>query len=245
MRGLVTALRTLTLVPVPGREAAPLNRALTWFPVAGLLLGLLQYGAARAVMLATRGCWAEGAAVITAVLGVVLTRGLHLDGLADTADALGALRDREKALRIMKDSSTGAFGVTALVVDLLARFVCVKALLVADAAAWILAAAVISRTLQAAMAGLNDYARGEGGTGAPFIGRAGRAHVLPALLVCLVVLAPFRRPAWAAALGICWLLMRLYGAWCRRRFGGLTGDLLGAGNELCELTVLVLGAAMS
>ena len=86
-RGLVTAIRTLTILPIPGRDAESVAAALYWFPLVGLLVGLLQWGLGECIgTIAAKG-WPAGAAAVVLVGGAVLTRGLHLDGLADWADA--------------------------------------------------------------------------------------------------------------------------------------------------------------
>src|SRR5512145_1363019 len=121
LHGLVTALRTLTILPVPGSDASDMSRALPWFPLVGCLLGFLLWGLAwgfgfMAVF------WPGGTALVVVAASAILTRGLHLDGLADWADGFGGGRDKERTLAIMKDSHVGAFGVIALIIVLIARW---------------------------------------------------------------------------------------------------------------------------
>ncbi len=239
--GLISALRTLTIVPVPGRDAPSLAQALPWFPLVGALLGLLLYGIATGAQLLGIE-WHQGTALVLLAIGTILTGALHLDGVADAADGLGGRRDRERALAIMKDSSTGAFGVIALCVVLLAKFVALSRLLELDGAAWIVVAMLVSRTMMVELAVGQPYARAEGGTGAPFVSEARWFHRLLAWVVAIGVLALFAGPTALAALAIGAAITWLYGLWCRRRLGGITGDMLGAGNELVETALLILAA---
>src|SRR5215469_5731424 len=127
--GLRLAVTLLTAIPLPGGRAggagpgrAPSRRtagaAMAWAPVVGLLLG-----AAAAVVLELAARWARAGPLLAAVLAVaalaLLTRGLHLDGLADLADGLGSRRPAGEALAIMKRSDIGPYGVVTLVLTLL------------------------------------------------------------------------------------------------------------------------------
>ena len=241
-RGLVTALRTLTLLPVPGREAVSVATALYWFPLAGLLIGLLEWGAGGLVgLVAVRG-WPAGAAAAALVAGALVTRGLHLDGLADWADATAVLAGREKALEVMKDPRIGALGAVALVSVLLVKWVALMRLATADALVWVLPACIIARAMQVELAATLPYARAEGGTAGSFVEGAGAGHRLVALgSAALLVLVPFGGLGGVVLL-LGWMAARAFAWRCRVRYGGVTGDLLGAGSELTETLVLVVAA---
>ncbi|MCD6416043.1 MAG: adenosylcobinamide-GDP ribazoletransferase [Planctomycetes bacterium] len=240
--GMVTALRTLTILPVPGREARSPAAALPWFPVVGGLVGLALYGAARLAYRGGGGGFADGAALAVVVGGVILTRGLHLDGLADTADAFGGARDKERALQIMKDSRIGAFGVLAIVAALLTKWAAVVALARAGGLLWVTVACVISRLMMVELAATFPYARAEGGTGSVFVEGARPRHRLLAHALGMALALGVMGPAGGALLVIAWLFTRLFGAWCRRRVGGVTGDLLGACSEMTEALALLSAA---
>jgi len=242
LRGLVTALRTLTILPVPGRDAQDLAAALPWFPLVGGLIGAALYGLVLACGQLPGG-WPAGAALAAVLGGIILTRGLHLDGLADWADGFGGGRDRESTLRIMKDPSVGAFGTLALVGVLLAKWAAVARLAESGAAVWMVAACVISRTAQVDLAVMLPYARAEGGTAAAFVLGARSGHRLAALGLALALGLAAVGPWAAAALAAGVILDLAFGLWCCRRVGGVTGDLLGAASELVETAILVACAA--
>lgn len=246
MRGLITAFRTLTVLPVPGREADRLSASLSWFPVVGAVLGGLLYTVASFPGWLGRPGWPEATAAAVLVLSCLLTRGLHLDGVADWADAAWGGRDREQRLRILKDSAIGAFGAIALVLVLLVKWVLLVRLLEVGGARWIPAAMVISRTLQVDAAVAHPYARAEGGTAAAFVSGATWRHGMGALMLACPLLILCCEFDWqcVAALVPAWVLGRVYGVHARARFGGITGDLLGAGSELTEIAVLTIGVLL-
>jgi adenosylcobinamide-GDP ribazoletransferase len=245
LRGLTTALRTLTTLRVPGRDATDFASALPWFPLAGGLLGAALFGAAWCT--GTGIQWPEAGAVVVLALGFFLTGGLHADGLADAADGLLGTRDREKALRIMKDPTVGAFGVVALICVFLAKWVCLVRLLEHGAGVWIVVAYVVSRTVQVDLAVSQPYARAEGGKAAGFVQGAAPRHVAIALALAAILLGalPSVRRMALVALVLGLLLERWFGIRCRRRLGGITGDMLGACSEVVEAAVLAFGALVS
>ncbi|MEI6166125.1 MAG: adenosylcobinamide-GDP ribazoletransferase [bacterium] len=239
MRPLITAIRTLTILPVPGKDAASLAKALPFFPAIGVLLGALII---LALYVASLTGWFVGAGVIAMMASVWLTRGLHIDGLSDVMDALGASRIRERRLEIMKDPHTGAFGVMAIVADLLLKAVALSHL--AALGQWSLALVpfIISRTAQVLLATTLPYARLEGGKAAAFVQEARPYHLVLALVAAVAFCL--------AASGLAGLILLMQGLviafllrlWMKHHFGGVTGDLLGASNEIIETGLLTVAA---
>ncbi len=190
LRDAALAFRFLTRIPVPGGElrSSDLGRALAWFPVPGLLLGLV----AAAVAQLFRGHVSVPlSAVLLVALGGWLTAGLHLDGLADVADGLGGGGgDREKTLAIMRDSRIGALGATTLILVLAAK-IGATAELVAPGreAVWALATApVVARFAAVPLVVLFPYARPQG-LGKAFHEGGGAREVATAAVATAVVLA--------------------------------------------------------
>lgn len=236
--GLVTACRTLSRLPVPGREASCLAQSLPWFPGVGLILGGLLFLLGRGLDWLVGGGWPQAVALLLVVAGVWLTRALHLDGLADCADGLGGSRDRARALAIMKDSCVGSFGVVALCLVLLAKWVALTELVATATWSGVVLAMVTSRAAMVYLAVRLPYARNEGGTGQPFVEQATLRHVAwawGAALACSVLVAGVVG-LWACA--VAGLASWQLGRWWFRRLGGVTGDLLGASSELVETLVL-------
>lgn len=244
-RGLVTALHTLTALPVPGRDADDAVDALPWFPLVGALLGglavLLDWTLRTSHLLTDPGL----RAFVLVLFGVLVTRGLHLDGVADWADGFWGGYTRQRTLAIMKDSSLGAFGTTALVLVLLGKYAAVSACLEAGRPEALIAAFALARCTQVDLAVTLPYARIEGGTGLPFVDRSRRGHLLGAALMALaVVLLAVHIRAAAVAVLAAFAASKLFAGWYRRRVGGVTGDLLGNASEWTEVLVLALVGAL-
>src|SRR3712207_2732663 len=138
--GPLESAALLTALPVPARAAASTRGVLPWAPLVGLVVGAVAAGVA---VLGDRYVSPLTGAVLGVAALAALTRGLHLDGLADTADGLGPLRDRQRALQVMHQGDAGPFGVVALVLVVMLQVACLAALLTADAG-WLAAVAVRS-----------------------------------------------------------------------------------------------------
>lgn len=241
LRDIATAVRLLSVLPLGSAEG---TSPVAYFAWVGWLFAAL--GAAIASAAHALGVLDGLRALVVAVMIVagwaVLSGFLHWDGLADAADGLGARGDAACRLAVMRDSATGAFGVTAIVFVALLQ-VTSLAVVLASGSWWALGAPVFGRL--AASAGL-WYRRPASATGlaSRYSGRASAGGVMIALLPLLpLALAPFPPvlPRAAAALaGITFgvLVPSLF----TRRLGGVNGDVLGATVLLTETFVLVLGA---
>lgn len=240
--GLRTALRTLTIIPAPGREGDDLASSLPWFPVVGLVLGITLALTGHIWVHLVEG-WSAGGALLLLMGAVFLTRGLHMDGLADWADALGGRPDREIRLAIMKDPGLGAFGGLALILNLLSKWTALERLLAVGSPWLVLVPLVVSRTMLVELASTLSYARMEAGTGEPFVrGSSNRRRLSALILGGLIVMAWGKAGLLLFAAG--WIVARLFAFHCSKVFGGVTGDLLGALNEILE-TGLLMACACS
>jgi cobalamin synthase len=246
--GPLESAALLTALPVPAGARTSTRGVLPWAPLVGLVLGGLATGVA---VLGNRLISPFAGAVLGIAVLALLTRGLHLDGLADTADGLGPLRDRERALQVMHQGDVGPFGVVALVLTLLLQVACLAALLPAHGGWLGLCTAVLASRLAMARTGLPGTAAAEGSA----LGRAVVGTVSPswlagwwlagAVLVTGTAVATAQpadglRLLAAAAAGLLAadLLLRRATA----RLGGVTGDVMGAMGEVAA-TVVLLGAA--
>lgn len=230
MRGLILAIQFLTRLPTPALadfKADELACAAVWFPLVGGLLGLFIAGA---LWLGARvDPWLG--ALCGLLVWVGLTGALHLDGLADLADALGAShRDRQRFLAILDDPHLGVFGATALMLQLLSKLVLLM-LLAQTGPIWALplipAWARLGPLLWARLPALKP------GMGERFAWHVGRRDIA----LWLMLLA-------AASLGVVELLVApllllAWRAYLKAKLGGMTGDALGAGVEWVESGLLL------
>jgi len=238
LRGLAAAVAFLTRVPV-GRfvalDANDVARGGALFPLVGAGIGTVVGGIAQGL---AGSLTAPLAALVGLAAGAALTGVLHLDGLADTADAFGATT-RERALEIMRDHAVGAYGTVALVLDLGVKAVALSVLATRhDALRYAVCAAAVARVVPVVLSAALPYARSTGTGGAMQTTGLVRVGVAIALAVALAILlhAPLTLAAGAGAIVV-------VGLAARRALGGVTGDVLGAAAELCEAAALVVGVA--
>lgn len=214
-------------------SAAEIGHSLFFYPVVGTMIGGLL--AALAVLLGAAPAPVRAALLIVA--WVLLTGAMHLDGLADSADAWGGSRgDKERALTIMKDPCAGPMGVTAIVVVLLVKFAALASLAPPLHLTALVFSAGVARAMVIALFLTTEYVRAAG------LGKALAEHTARHKTVLILVLTGVFVAALAinivalcVALGV-FLLLR---AMMRRAIGGTTGDTAGALIEITEAALLI------
>jgi len=241
------AIAFLTILPTRLPAKLPpdgLRRSAAFFPLAGWLIGGFLAGGAWICIRAGFPPLVSG--VLLVAFSAWLTRGLHLDGLADLLDGLGGGQTAERRLAIMKDSATGAFGVIGLVLLLVLKIACLAALSATGEKGLyfvLIAAPVAARWSMATLACGVQYPRATG-TGHAFVGKVGTRE----LLFGTLLLAPLVWWNWSAGV-IVFCAAALPSFWLRykatRALGGVTGDVLGASCELGEACGWLAAVAMS
>ena len=244
---MLLALSWLTVLPVrvAGTDVARAAAgALRWAPVVGALVG----AAAGGVLVGLTALGVPAAGLFAVGFLALATRGMHLDGLADTTDGLGCYGPPERALAVMREGGVGAFAVVAVVVVLGVQAAALSAL----AAHPVVAVTAVALAGATGRAGFAWCARGgvaaarPGGLGATVAGTQ-PAWMAPlwwaALAVAGVAVVPGR--PWQGPLAVALAAAVVVGlsAHTRRRFGGVTGDVLGAANELAVTAALAVVAA--
>ncbi|MGY1659803.1 adenosylcobinamide-GDP ribazoletransferase [Geodermatophilus sp. SYSU D00705] len=246
--GPFESLALLTVVRVPAQVAASTRGVLPWAPLVGLLLGGVATGVAVA---GTRLVSPLTGAVLAVTVLAALTRGLHLDGLADTADGLGPLRGRARALAVMHQGDVGPFGVVTLVLTVLLQVAAAAALLATDGGWTALWTAVLAARLAMTRTGLPGVPAAEGSSlGRSVAGTVSWGWWAAALVASSAVLAALAGGNWPlagaligsalAGLVAAELLLRR----ARARLGGVTGDVMGAMAEVTAAVTLLVAAAV-
>lgn len=237
----LTALRFLTRLPVPNTHKISdqqVGHSLLYYPLVGLIIGILLVTLHE--LLADASTTLSAALVL--MVWVLVTGGLHLDGLSDSADAwVGGLGDRERTLTIMKDPRCGSMGVAALVVVLIVKFAALETLTGANDLIAFVLAPVIARTAMPALFLVTPYVRSQG-LGTPIVNHMPRFKAIA--VVCGVLMAI---TLVAGLLGFwivvcCTIVFVLMRAMMMSRIGGTTGDTAGAMVELLETSTLVVAA---
>ena len=250
MTGLRSAMGFLTVLPVGPPGSAGLASARVWFPVVGLLLGLVLAGIDQ-LMHWGYPIFTEDvhyfpsllAAVVLVVVLIVLTRALHLDGFMDCCDGLLGSFEREKRLDIMRDSRVGAFAVTGVVSLLLVKLAAVVAL-PAGGRVWVLFLfPSLSRWAMLMVMQVFPYVRRQG-IGTPFLRGSGLGQAAIGLLLAVLASLAIGGPFGLALLGGASAMGWLVGAWASKLLGGVTGDVYGAVNEVAEASVLALAVLL-
>jgi adenosylcobinamide-GDP ribazoletransferase len=243
-RGLVAAASFLTRIPL-GRASARVTEAdlragAAWFPIVGGAIGL---AAATTGWLCTMRAPVGVAAVVAVVVEAVASGAIHLDGLADTADGLGAASGGRDPLAAMREPGVGAFGVVTLVLDLALRISATAALLGGSFPWALVAAGAAARFAPIALASRTRYVHPAGGRGA-WLREPLPARAIVVAAVTTLAIVTVAGPAAAGAIASATIVVALaVGTTAVRAFGGLTGDVLGATAELTQ-TLASFGAVL-
>lgn len=248
MGSLFAAFRFLTILPLPGNSGhseEELRQSLVYFSLVGLCLGSVAAGFAFVFFTFLPPLVA--ALCVTFAL-LVFSGGLHLDGLADTADGLCSARTREKIMEIMRDSRIGAMGVTAVIMMLLLKIFTLAEFGGSDVWRAAMLMPLAGRYAIILLMNLLPYARTSGGLATLFY-KSGRLRVS---LLAIFFLFLFLAFSLFGSLGIITvaavtIVIVVFSWFCNAKIGGATGDTLGAGCEIAEATtsfVLCLALAV-
>jgi adenosylcobinamide-GDP ribazoletransferase len=258
MKYFITALQFLTIVTVNKKHEireGDLAKSMAHFPLVGFLIGFVLINADKAFDLLVLPRVVGN--FILVMLMVVMTRALHVDGLADTLDGLMGGNNRNARLAIMKDSRIGTAGVLGILFALLMKYICLNNihnpinLIASEKAEALLVAPMLARWSQAIMVYKGNYGR-EDGMGKAFVGhlRASSFAYASATAIGLSAFVVMRTELKTIVLFFCLtigvvLLTLLARRYLEQKLGGVTGDAIGAVNELNEVLVLLLFVVFS
>ncbi len=232
-----SCLTRLPLPPVDQYDERDFQKSFVFFPVVGMAVGIVLW--IISLVLVSMGLHPAVVAFAVIALLVLATGALHLDGLADSTDGFFSGKPKDEILRIMKESRIGAFGVTVLVLVLIGKFAAVFSLIEAGRAHAIIAALALSRWGMV-MASYNAPYPREDGTGKRFIGTVSEGNLWIATGV-VILISLFTLGFWSI---ICLLLAAATAIAMKKKaqskIGGVTGDVLGATNEMIELLMLIV-----
>ncbi|MHB1415348.1 MAG: adenosylcobinamide-GDP ribazoletransferase [Chloroflexota bacterium] len=234
---LYAALCFLTALPLPDRPVKPeqMARSTAYFPLVGLLIGLAVAGLDHLFRL----MWSPSVATVGVLIAfIMITGGLHLDGLMDSCDGLFGRRDPARRLEIMRDSRVGSFGVLGAVAVLLLEYIALAELPPALRAGAIMTLACLSRGAMVLAIWGFPYARAEG-LGSAFKAGVGPRQVAVAGATAVAVAIIAAQSAGIVLVGTAVGATLLVAAFTCTRIPGLTGDSYGAIEVIVELTVLL------
>jgi adenosylcobinamide-GDP ribazoletransferase len=244
MSAFLNAVRFLTIIPVPGggqMEPGKMGRSVAFFPLVGLLLGLITAGLN---WLIGRFLPASVTAILLVLAMTVLTGGLHLDGLMDTCDGVFVRRTPEERLRIMDDSRVGSFGVIGGALVILSKYAVLTSLPGTRIFEVLVLTPVVSRFLMAWAVFAFPCARPEG-LGFMFKQSVNVLSFAVATVTALAIIFIAAGLPGLAITAAVWIIITLAALYLKSRLNGLTGDTYGALNELAEVAVLIILSALS
>jgi len=243
MSNLRAAIAFLTRIPVATDQQANLPAAVPWFPVTGCLIGVVVGGIAAGLIQLVPPIVAAAVAVLA---GVLITGAFHEDGLADVSDAFAGGWTAEQRIKILDDPLHGSYGVAALCGSIVVRVACVASLGASGPVvfACLLAAHGLARAASIGLMVTVPVSRPDG-LGAEYARGLRRRAVVGGVLAAVVVAAiatgwwviPFVAAAAAGAAVMGWLSLR--------KIGGITGDVLGAAEQIAECLVLITATGLA
>ncbi|MBI3187406.1 MAG: adenosylcobinamide-GDP ribazoletransferase [Gammaproteobacteria bacterium] len=233
MKSFLLALQFLTRIPLRinvGDDPALAGRSLLWYPLVGGLMGVVLYGIA--VLMANQSELLTASIIL--IIWVLITGGLHPDGLVDSADAwAGGYGDKEKTLAIMKDPHVGSFAVVMLVLVLILKFAALGELAKSDNLIYLIIAPMLARSAAVFLFLTTPYVR-QNGLGSNMALHLPHTSAIIVLLLFVVPVIILQCIAVVAAIlvlaGLRYLMLK--------RIGGMTGDTIGASIEIVEVVVL-------
>lgn len=244
----LVAVHFLTTLPVPLKRDLPEDawgRSMAYFPLVGLLLGVLLWAGSRVFGL----LWPAGvAAALVLAEWVILTGALHLDGLIDCCDGLLAAKSPNERLQILRDVHAGSFGVVGAALLLIVKYAALSALLGSRPAGAVAVALLLAPTFSRwAMVYLTvrfPYGRPGASLGRMFASYVTRRSLIAASVIAAVLGLVVGGWMGVLMLALVWGFAALAARWVMNRIPGLTGDVYGAANELVELGVLLAALAL-
>jgi adenosylcobinamide-GDP ribazoletransferase len=232
MYGFIVGLQFLTQLPI--RTTSPASRHVAdsyyFYPVIGFLIGASAVLVRHVLMIVFPLSFS-----IAIVLGflVWISGGLHEDGLADVADAMGGGWTRDDRLRIMKDSRIGAFGASILILAILAKYSALTSMQTARLDASIVTAQILGRWAFLPMGYFNRYAHE--GLGSEFMKGLSAKALIVATIVSTALAMLLSRVQGLVALALSVAILVFASLYFRRRIGGITGDCFGATFQFVEI----------
>lgn len=248
VKGFLIALQFLTIIPWRQERqpsAEDLGRSIAFFPTIGLLIGILL----MAINLMLAEHLPQGVLNVLLLLGLTITTGaIHLDGLADTIDGLAGGKNREESLSIMKEGRIGALGSVGLIFLILLKYISLNSIPTGLKNQALIMMVVTGRWSMVPMSFFSSYARKENGTGRPFVNFVTAVDLGAATLMALLISIILFYIKGLIIILIVGLITFMATIFFKQRLGGVTGDVLGATNEvneaLCLLTILVMGSPL-
>lgn len=232
-------IQFLTRIPVKLNlpcEKEDFRRGAAFLPLVGFVVGLTQWGAYELLI---KVLPLNTTIVIIILIGIIVTGAIHLDGLGDTCDGFFAFKGSDKIIEIMKDSRIGSYACIAVIFDLLFKYT-LFSFIAPKLSVGIIAVPTISRFSLLLLITIGKNAK-KTGTGNLFVENVGKTQLFIGLIIALGILILIMNSRYVAILlsaGV--IFTAIFNQFSKSKIGGITGDILGANNELVEILTLIL-----
>ncbi len=245
MRIFIITLQFLTRIPINKDLKATeedFAKGVVFFPLVGLIIGAFNL----LVLIAVSRILGGLSPIVCCLLaGTAITGGFHVDGLADTCDGIFSSRTRDKMLEIMRDSRIGSNGTIAIVFDYLLKLSLLSLLSGKALYMAVLLSPVAAKTLMVILIKTSVYARSGSGLGGLYLEKQTLTATVLAAILGFAIIAGFSGIWGAAAFGVCAVICFLYRSFIYSKLQGMTGDTLGAANEVLEAAFILITAVMA
>jgi len=238
-RGFFVALSFLTRIPIHHKHEPQVGSAAPWFPIVGVVVGAIVGGVAWGVSNLTSPLVGSAVAVL---VGVLITGAFHEDGLADVADAFVGGWSTEDRLRILKDPLHGSYGVAAMCGTIVLRVCALSAIAPQQMFTAAIAAHCFARAGALALMLTTALARHEG-LGSDYVSSLRTSRAVTSLGVSLLIVTAITGIWSIAVVGATIVGAATIRWWSKKKIGGITGDVLGAAEQLSEALILVVLSA--
>jgi adenosylcobinamide-GDP ribazoletransferase len=237
MLSFLFALQFLTIIPlkIKNFDSAKFSKAMLYFPIVGLLIGLILAGINNLFLFLGFNNFIISIILVVAL--IIITGGMHLDGLSDTFDAIASGKDKETMLSIMRDSHAGVMGILSIICVILLKISFLSSLSYAYKINALMVMCMLSRAAMVFIIFMFPYARSDG-KGKIFSQGVNLKIFIVVIMLSLIFTLAFYGIKGLILIAVAYLTSFVFARFITRKVGGITGDSLGAAGELTETTVL-------
>lgn len=244
MKTFILALQFMTRIPIDislDIKREDFRKIVRFFPIIGLIIGLFEVS----VYLACFKIFSENIAAFFTVLShLFITGGMHIDGLSDTVDGIFSGKSKDRILEIMKDSRVGTFGSLAIIFLILGKIIFISDIPHYLRITAIVLAPIISRTMNIFLMYNRKYARQQEGMGDMFIGAIDKTDFNITLFLGIIISIIIGRLKGIIFFILCFLFTLWFRSYIENKIQGLTGDILGASDELNEILIYIISCLL-
>lgn len=240
MKNFILIIQFLTRIPINisiDVKEEDFIKGVKFFPIVGLIIGIINALVYKGALLLLPS---QIAIILTVLSNILITGALHIDGIADTCDGIFSARSKERMLEIMRDSRIGTNGAVAMFFDLALRIGILLSISEVQSIKVLVLSPILSRTFMVIVMYCSVYARAQGGLGNTFIGKVSFKDTLITVVIGVTLGFAILGYGVGIVIGVNLIVILLYKVYISSKIGGMTGDTLGASNEISEIVIFLV-----